>query len=161
MVFIWPLSLVGPVAAAAVAVWALLRPGRQEAIVGSLAVWQKALASLDRSAKRSSRRVSAAWLMLLGGAVAGILGLARPVFQTQGQTRNVAVSLAPSAELGRAGLDEMTAAAGRLLARMDGGDRVRLVLPACLGGLTEPLSLADAAGPCSKSRWSSRTDRMR
>ena len=150
MVFIWPLSLVGLLAAAAVAVWALLRPGRQEAIVGSLAVWQKALATLDRSAKRSSRRVSAAWLMLAGGAVAGILGLARPVLQTQGYTRSVAVSLAPSAELGRAGLDEMTAAARRLLARMDAGDRVRLVLPACLGGTIEPLSPADADGRISQ-----------
>lgn len=145
MVFIWPLSLVGLLAVAAIAAWALLRPGRQEATVGSLAVWRKALASLDRSAKRSSRKASAAWVMLLGGAVAGILGLARPLFQTQTPARNVAVSLAPSAELGRAGLDEMTSAAGRLLSRMNGGDRIRLMLPACLGGTTDPLSPADAA----------------
>ncbi len=150
MMFIWPLSLVGLLVVAAVAVWALLRPGRQEAVVGTLAVWRKALASLDRSAKRSSRKVSVAWVMLLGGAVAGVLGLARPVFQTQTPARNVAISLAPSAELGRAGLDEMTSAAGSLLARMNGGDRIRLVLPACLGGTTEPLSPTDAAARISQ-----------
>jgi len=144
MMFIWPLSLVGLIAAAAVAAWALIRPGRQEAIVGSLAVWQKALASLDRSAKRSSRRISAAWLMLLGGAVAGILGLARPVFQTAGEARDVAVSLAVSAELGPRGLADMTAAATRLLGRLGARDRVRLELPAELGGASGPLSPADA-----------------
>jgi len=150
MVFIWPLSLVGLIVAAAVAVWALIRPGRQEAIVGSLAVWQKALASLDRSAKRSSRRISAAWLMLLAGAVAGILGLARPVLQTAGQARDVAVSLGVSAELGPQGLADMTAAARRLLERLDAHDRVRLVLPAELGGPTGPLSPAEAGQRIAK-----------
>jgi len=150
MVFIWPLSLVGLIAAAAVAAWALIRPGRQEAIVGSLAVWQKALASLDRSAKRSSRRISAAWLMLLAGAVAGILGLARPVFQTAGQARDVAVSIAVSAELGPQGLADMTAAARRLLGRLGAHDRVRLVLPAELGGSTGPLSPAEAGDRIAK-----------
>jgi hypothetical protein len=150
MVFIWPLSLVGLIVAAAVAAWALIRPGRQEAIVGSLAVWQKALASLDRSAKRSSRRISAAWLMLLAGAVAGILGLARPVFQTAGQARDVAVSIVVSAELGPQGLADMTAAARRLLGRLDAHDRVRLVLPAELGGSTGPLSPAEAGQRIAK-----------
>ena len=144
MVLIWPLSLVGLIVAAAVAAWALIRPGRQEAIVGSLGVWQKALASLDRSAKRTSRRISAAWLLLLCGAVAGILGLARPVFQTQGQARDLAVSLCISAELGTQGLADMTAAAARLLGRLGEHDRVRLVLPAELGGSTDPLSPAEA-----------------
>jgi hypothetical protein len=150
MVFIWPLSLVGLAVAAAVAAWALIRPGRQEAVVGSLAVWQKALASLDRSAKRSSRRISAAWLMLLGGAVAGILGLSRPVYQTAGQARDVAVSLAVSAELGPRGLADMTAAASRLMGRLDAHDRVRLVLPAELGGPSGTLSPAEAAGRIAK-----------
>jgi len=150
MVFIWPLSLVGLIVAAAVAAWALIRPGRQEAIVGSLAVWQKALASLDRSAKRSSRRISAAWLMLLAGAVAGILGLARPVFQTAGQARDVAVSLAVSAELGPQGLADMTAAARRLLGRLGVHDRVRLVLPAELGGSSSALSPAEAGERIAK-----------
>ena len=150
MVFIWPLSLVGLIAAAAVAAWALIRPGRQEAIVGSLAVWQKALASLDRSAKRSSRRISAAWLMLLAGAVAGLLGLARPVFQTAGQARDVAVSLAVSAELGPQGLADMTAAARRLLGRLGVHDRVRLVLPAELGGSSSALSPAEAGERIAK-----------
>ncbi len=144
MVLIWPLSLVGLIVAAAVAAWALIRPGRQEAIVGSLAVWQKALASLDRSAKRSSRRISPAWLLLLGGAVAGIVGLARPVFQTRGQARDVAVSLAISAELGPQGRADMISAAGRLLERLDARDRVRLVLPAELGGVSGWLSPAEA-----------------
>jgi len=150
MVFIWPLSLVGLIVAAAVAAWALIRPGRQEAIVGSLAVWQKALASLDRSAKRSSRRISAAWLMLLAGAVAGILGLARPVFQTAGQARDVAVSLGVSAELGPQGLADMTAAARRLLGRLGAHDRVRLVLPAELGGSSSALSPAEAGERIAK-----------
>ncbi len=150
MVLIWPLSLVGLIVVAAVAAWALIRPGRQEAIVGSLAVWQKALASLDRSAKRSSRRISAAWLMLLAGAVAGILGLARPVFQTAGQARDVAVSLAVSAELGPQGLADMTAAARRLLGRLGEHDRVRLVLPAELGGSSSALSPAEAGERIAK-----------
>jgi len=150
MVLIWPLSLVGLIAAAAVAAWALIRPGRQEAIVGSLGVWRKALASLDRSAKRSSRRISAAWLMLLCGAVAGIFGLARPVFETQGQARDVAVSLCVSAELGPRGLADMTAAARQLLGRLGEHDRVRLVLPAELGGATGPLSPAEAGERIAK-----------
>jgi hypothetical protein len=143
MVLIWPLSLVGLIAAAAVAAWALIRPGRQEAIVGSLSVWRKALASLDRSARRSSRRVSAAWLLLLGGAVAGILGLARPVLETHGRARDLAVSLCISAELGPQGLADMTAAARGLLGRLGTRDRVRLVLPAELGGTAGPLSPAE------------------
>ena len=144
MELLWPISLVGLAPAVVVALWALMRPGRQEAVVGSLAVWQKALAALDRSAKRSSRRISAGWLLLLAGAVAALLGLSRPVVQTHGQARHVAIALTPSAELGDAGLAQMTAAAEALLARLAPGDRVQLILPECLGGAAPAASPQEA-----------------
>ncbi|MFB3894100.1 MAG: BatA domain-containing protein [Phycisphaerae bacterium] len=145
MVLLWPLSLFGLLAVAAAAVWALFRPGRQLAVVGSLELWQKALDRLDRSARRRSRRVTLHWLCLLAGALALVLATSRPAYRTTGSARHVAIGVIPSAELaGEGGIDTLRHAAGAMLSRLDGHDQVQLLLPAVAGGASGWLSVGEA-----------------
>jgi hypothetical protein len=145
MVLVWPLSLLGLLLTAAVAAWALFRPSRQLAVVGTLALWQKALDALDRSARRSSRRVNASWVLLLLGSAAAVVALARPVASTSGQGRVVSLTVWPSAELaGKIGRAELPRAAGALLGRLGPADRVELLLPTILGGSAGLVSPAEA-----------------
>jgi len=145
MVLIWPGSLFGLIPAAAVAAWALFRPSRRLAVVGSLSLWREALAALDRSARRPARRITASWALLLAGAAAAVLGLARPVVHTEGLARRVSVAVYPSAELaGPAGPAALKDAVGALLDRLDSRDRVQWLRPVLLGGRGGDLTIQEA-----------------
>ena len=130
MALLWPwgLLVLGPVVAAAA--WALRRPMQRIVPVSSLRLWAKAVAAAGPP-PRSSRRLSASWALLLAGAVLAAGALARPVFSRQEPARRVAWAVVPSAELaGKPGAPAEAAKA--LAARLDGRDRVRLILPAVL-----------------------------
>ena len=99
MILAWPWSLLGLVAVGAAAAWALLRPGRQLAVVATLSLWRQAAASLDRVARRRARRVTASWVLLLLGAMTAVWSAARPLYRPSAPVRRVAVGLVPSAEL--------------------------------------------------------------
>jgi len=126
----WFLLLLAPVAA--VAVWALVRPGRRHVVVGSLALWREALRSAARAGRRV-RRVNLSWLCLLVGAAAAVVAAAGPVRQMAVPRRRVAVEVWPPAELGPAGASRLRAAAERLLGRLDKADHVQVLLPAAWG----------------------------
>jgi len=135
MTFHWPWSLCGLAVVAGVALWALFRPGRQLVVVGSLSLWRKALDALDRSARRRSRFVSAAWLLLLAGATAAVLAVAGPVYHARRPVRRVAVEVLPSAEIATPrAMGQLRDAVATLLGRMNESDEVELILPALLGG---------------------------
>jgi len=145
MTLLWPWSLLGIVVVVVVALWVLLRPGRTVAIVASLALWQEAVDSLDRSRLRRRRRVTWAWAVLLGGALLGGLAAARPVLWARRPARQIAVAIYPCAELaGEVGRAELRRAVGELLDRLDAGDRVELVGPTVLGGSSGWVSPSEA-----------------
>jgi hypothetical protein len=146
MAFLSPWWLLGLLAVAGVAAWALWRPGRQVITVGSLELWHRALASLSRSQRLPSRRRSASWWCLLIGAALAVLALAEPVFIRHQPQRRIAVGVIPSYELASLDGDAQTWAgpAGRLLDRLDPGDRVQVLRPALLGGATDWLSVDEA-----------------
>ena len=107
-----PWVLLGLVAVAMVGAWALFRPGRLLVAVGTLSLWQRAVDSLSRSARRRSRKVSLGWWLLLGGAVAAVLAAARPVHFSEGRARRVVIALYPSAEIASPqGMDDLRRAA--------------------------------------------------
>jgi hypothetical protein len=144
MSFFAPWVLLGLLPVAAVAAWAIFRPGRELAVVASLSLWRQALEALPRAARRRSRRVTPSWVLLLAGAVAAVLAASRPAYHADAPARRVALAVYPSAELaGAGGAEELRAAAGALLDRLDARDRVRLVLPAVLGGRSDWLAPAD------------------
>ena len=118
----------------AAALWALLRPGRQHVVVPSVSLWQQAAESLGSQRRRSRRRIGAAWVLLLAGAVVAVLAMARPVWLTVAPMRRVALAIRPSAELIPS---EVYEAAKGLLDRLDEDDQVRLVLPEMLGGVRD------------------------
>jgi hypothetical protein len=129
MVLLCPWSLLGLLPVAAVAILALLRPGRHLAVVASLHLWRQAAESLDRASLRS-RRVTAAWLLLLAGAAAAVMAMTRPVLHGSEPGRRVAIGVYPSAELASPpGPQELQAAVSGLLERLAPADRVRLLLP--------------------------------
>jgi hypothetical protein len=145
MTLLWPWSLLALLAVGAAALWTLFRPGRQLAVVASLELWQRAFDTLDRSQRRRCRRSDAAWVLLLAGAAAAVLGLARPVYRDVAGAREVAVAIHCGAELtGRDGTERMRAAVAALLERLDERDRVQLVLPVQLGGQSAWLSAREA-----------------
>jgi len=128
---------------AAAAAWALLRPGRHLVVVGSLSLWQRAAAGLERSHRRRSRRVTASWLLLLAGAAAAVCASARPVWRGSVPARRIAVAIYPSVELsGPQGARQIRKAARALLDRLDPHDKVVLLVPAVLAGRQEWLSPA-------------------
>ena len=129
MTFLWPWFLPGLAVVGAVALWALFRRSRQLAIVGSLKLWAEALASLDRPL-HGRRRVTAAWLCLLAGAVAGVLAMARPVYYAERPVRHVAVEILRSAELASPEQTSgLNGALGALIGRLDKDDRVQFIFP--------------------------------
>ena len=136
------LVALAPVAAAAC--WALWRPAKRTTTVPALSLWREALASLARDRQHRTRRVRAAWLCLLCGAVAVAAAMAQPKVQTTRQRRHVVVAVYPSAELAGDDGEMLHKAAGLLLARLSPTDRVQLVLPDVLGGRSEWLSPAQA-----------------
>ena len=138
--FNWPWALLALIAVALAASWALFRPVRQLAVVGSLELWRQSLAELDKSNKHRSRRVSAAWLMLLTGACLAALALAGPIWHWQRPGRQIAICIYPSAELSPQGAKEIRLATKELLDRLSPSDRVQVVLPDVLGGASEFVS---------------------
>ena len=146
MNFLSPWSLLGLLPVVAVAAWALFRPGRHFRVVGSLELWRKAVASTSRSSRRA-RRVSASWMLLLAGAAAGVLACARPVYFASRPSRRVAIALLPAAEIATVdGMGALRGSARKLLDRLDGEDRVQVVLPDVLGGASEWLTVDEAKG---------------
>ena len=130
MVLLWPWSSVGFGAVAIAAIWALLRPSRRIAIVGSIELWQEAQKALADAPRRRAKRVTLAWLLLLAGAAACVAAMTRPTINASRRRRRVAIVLLPSAELGRdQGIRQMQDAARRLLGRLDARDVVRVIMP--------------------------------
>jgi len=130
MVLLWPWALVGFGAVGLAALWALLRPSRRMAIVGSVALWREAERAMSDEARKRAKRVTQAWLLLLAGSVACVAALTRPSINASSRARRVALVLLPSAELGAdRGIKGMQDAARRLLDRLDTRDRVRLLVP--------------------------------
>ena len=135
MQFLYPWALLSLLPIVAAAFWALRRPMQKVMPVGSLRLWERAVASLGPAA-RKSRYLTASWLLLLAGAAAAGIALSRPVYYAEAPARRVAIAVWPSAEL--AGLPEGTLAeaAGAFLRRLSPEDRVRLILPTALGSST-------------------------
>ncbi len=132
--FNWPWALLALIAVALAAAWALYRPVRQLAVVGSLELWRQSLEELDKSHKHRSMRISAAWVMLLTGACLAALALAGPAWHWQRPGRQIAICVYPSAELSPPGAKEIHSATTALLDRLSPSDRVQVVLPDVLGG---------------------------
>jgi hypothetical protein len=142
MTFLAPWFLLLLVVVAAAALWTLLRPSRQLAVVATLSLWRAALAQLDRSAASRRRRVSLSWLLLTAGAVAAALAVAGPVFQAGGAARRVALAVYPTGELATPdGMASLSAQAKALLDRLDSRDRVAVLED---GGWSSWLSPAEA-----------------
>ena len=74
-----PWNLLWLLGVGAVAVFTLLRPARRRVIVPSLRLWAQAAGGESQSVSRSRGRVSLSWLLLLLGAVLGVLGMSKPV----------------------------------------------------------------------------------
>lgn len=130
MVLLWPWSLLGFGAVAVAALWALLRPSRQVAIVGSVELWSKAKDAMSQAARRRSKRLTLSWLLLLAGAVACVAAMTRPAVNAPSRSRHVGLVVLPSAELGAGdGIVAMRDTAARLLNKLDPRDTVSLVLP--------------------------------
>jgi len=135
----WPWGLLSLVAVAAAALLALRRPLHRIVPVSSLKLWKRAVESAAPAAARRPRRVSGAWALLLAWAAAAGVALAQPMWRRQRPIRRMTLAVYPSAELGEAGADSLAGSAEALLGRLSADDRVRLALPALLGGMAEPL----------------------
>jgi len=141
MVLLWPWSTLGFGAVVVAALWALLRPSRRTAIVGSVELWSRAKDAMSKAARHRAKRVTLSWLLLLAGAVACVAAMTRPAVNAPSRSRHIALVLLPSAELGgEGGVAGMRETARRLLDRLDPRDRVSLVLPK-----EAPPVLADAS----------------
>ncbi len=128
-----------------VAVLSLLRPGRRMMIVPTLRLWQEAVEQLAGAQTRKTRRIDAAWLMLLAGAVAAVLALGQPTFYRDKPARRLAVEICPSAEIAtQKGMTALRSTTAALLDRLSPHDRIRLVLPTVAGGHSDWLSPAEA-----------------
>ncbi|KKK86841.1 hypothetical protein LCGC14_2759220, partial [marine sediment metagenome] len=145
MTLIWPWGLLSLLVVAAAAVVAMRRPLQRVMPVSSLRLWREAAAALGPAASRRARRVTAAWLLLLAGAVAAALALSRPVWYTSRPARRIALAVYPGAELGQTGQKALVRSAKALLARLAPADGVRLILPTVLGGATGRLTPDEAA----------------
>ncbi len=143
MQFLFPWALLSLLPIGAAAFWAIRRATQKVMPVGSLRLWERAVASLGPTAKKP-RRVSAAWLLLLAGAAAAGVALSRPVHYAEAPARRVAIALWPAAEL--AGLEHGTLGeiTHTFLQRLSDTDRVRLVLPTVLGGSSDFISPHEA-----------------
>ena len=142
----WPLGLLSLAAVATGAVVAMRRPLHRIVPVSSLRLWRQAVEAAGPAGMRRPRRISAAWVLLLSGAVVAAVALAGPVWQAHRPVRRVTVAVSPAAELGEVGAAALADSAAALLERLSPSDRVRLAVPAILGGLTEPMPPQKAAG---------------
>ena len=105
MTFLWPWSLLAGALVMVAALWALHRPWRRVAVVGSLALWEKAVGALGRQERRRSRRVSLSWLCLLAGALAAVLAAANPTWFSSSPARRIMIVPVASAELAGPGTE--------------------------------------------------------
>ncbi len=154
MTFTHPWNLLGLIPVAGVAMWSLLRPGRQHVVVGSLSLWRQALQRLESSGRRRTRRMTASWLLLLGGAVVAAIAAAGPVWTRGVPRRRISLVVCPSAELaGEGGMQRLRSGGEALLDRLGPEDRVRLVAPSGLRqDSTEELTPAEARGTLAALR---------
>ncbi len=142
-----PWALWALLAVAAVAAVALFRPDRLRVRVGSLELWRGAIGAAAARHTRK-RNVSLAWVLLLLGAVAGVLAAGRMTVTRGDSHRRIAIRLYPSAELsGEGGREDLQRSAVALLGRLGPEDRVALVLPIVLDAepLYRPVAEARAA----------------
>jgi hypothetical protein len=146
MTFLNPWLLLAVLPVVAVAILSLLRPGRAEVIVPTLQWWLAALEASGGAARRRTARLRLAWVLLLIGAVAGALALARPAGVRHASARWVRLELLPAIETGGYGGYPFTLqpAALAVLDRLGSADRVQLVLPELLGG-AQPWAKRDEA----------------
>ncbi|MHC4718477.1 MAG: hypothetical protein ACYS5V_16015 [Planctomycetota bacterium] len=149
----WPWGLLWLAVVAAGAAVALRRPLHRIVPVSSLRLWRRAVEAAGPAGARRPRRISAAWVLLLAGAVAAGLGLARPVWHRDRPVRQMTLAVYPSAELGDAGAEALAESVAALLDRLSPTDRVRLALPAILGGPTQPLAPQAAARRVRELGW--------
>ncbi len=73
-----PWNLLWLLVVASVAVFTLLRPTRRTVVVPSLRLWAQAAGAESQSASRRQKKISLPWLLLLGGAVCGVLAMSKP-----------------------------------------------------------------------------------
>ncbi len=151
MQFLFPWALLSLLLVAAAAFWSLRRPMQKVMSVGSLRLWERAVESLGPAA-RKSRRLTAAWWLLLAGAAAAAVAMSRPIYYAESPARRIDVAMYPSAEL--AGLPEGTLGeiTGAFLRRLAPTDRVRLILPTTLGGMSDFISPDEAARRVGRMR---------
>lgn len=136
MTFLNPWLLLALLPVAAVAALSLLRPRRAEVIVPTLQWWLAALEASGGAARTRTARLRLAWLVLLAGAAAGALALARPAGLRHASVRWVCLELLPAIETGGYGgyPSTLQPAVEQLLDRLDQADCVQVVLPEILGG---------------------------
>ncbi|MFP4355848.1 MAG: hypothetical protein ACLFUJ_12055 [Phycisphaerae bacterium] len=120
------LLLLVPVAI--VAAVALARPARLPLRVGSLRLWQEAARRVGSRGRKSERRISASWVLLLLGSVLAVLSLAGANWQRPGTVRRIVLEIGLSAELGP-DPESLRRATGLLLSRLQPQDLVRIGLP--------------------------------
>jgi hypothetical protein len=73
-----PWNLLWLLGVAGVAVFTLLHPTRRAVVVPSLRLWTQAAGQQSQSVSRRRRRVSLPWMLLLLGAIFGVLALSKP-----------------------------------------------------------------------------------
>ena len=112
----------------AVAVWVLLRPSRVQATVATFRFWNAAAADTQQGMKQRFARVRLSWLVLLLGALAGVVAMAEPTRFTDQPHRTIAVAMVCSAEMAYAPVDGEDAVY-QLYERLDPGDLVARVYP--------------------------------
>lgn len=149
MTLVWPWSLLGLLVVLVAALWALYRPGREQAMVGSLAIWQQVLGNLSRKVTNPSRRITASWLLLLAGAAAAVMAASQPQANFSSPARRVTVAVLASAELAD-DMPETRAAVESFLARLAPEDKVKLLLPSPGGFEARELSPSGARAAISE-----------
>lgn len=144
MIFLNGLALTSLAAVLVAAVIALFSPSRRLTVVSSLQLWSEVIERAEGRRKRQPR-LTAVWVLLLAGAAAAGVALARPALVAECPRRTVALLLYPSAELANPpGPQRLRDAAEGVLARLSDDDRVQVVLPVGLGGASGYLSVKQA-----------------
>lgn len=138
MTFAFPWALLGLLAVAAAALLTLLRPARRRVVVPSLAPWSAAVARNATAVRQRSRRAVLSWLLLLLGATAAVLALARPTVHSRTYERRLAIGIVNTAELRHLASIEVPAfSADMLLGGLLLSDRIQLLLPEHAGGASD------------------------
>jgi len=108
---------------------ALFRPGRALVVVGSLSLWRSAFKRAS-TAKKTSRRATLGWLLLLVGALSAVCALTQPSLQRGVIRRHVTLAIHAGVEYATpGGRDELIRAGCEVVDRLEAADRVSLLLP--------------------------------